>query len=409
MSRGYTSIRKRSSYKPKRRKSSLSASNWWPLFKLLLIIVLIVALLGAIVYLLLPNVLPYVGVEFYPPGIAKPTPEPTPEPTPTPHPLSRDDLSELHNEIVVSASQYKWFGDPYYYGDSILFTAGEIVQGATRMTTLFVHDMNASEGALTKLSITLKNDHFMYPAMNDSWLVYLDAKAESGGIITVYERNGAEYSNPREIKQVYAGHPHIFLWDNYIAWTERTGSSMDKLFLCDLETMESVTVQMFERSYFGTSLPHLNAGLLVWADVDAETSSQITSRIHTLDIKSGTSNEYSFGMYAHDPKTDGKRIAWMDGNHDTVTGLYVADITDGEASSPTLVAEGVVDYFMGDGFLAYSKGEQVWIYIFAEQQAFALTRDVELAQLLNADGDVVMWMDVTSRARDVVKYARIPK
>lgn len=405
MSRRYTSM-KRKSYKPKRRRSSLNASNWWPLFKLILIIVLLLGFIAAVLYLVLPNVLPHFGVEFYPPGVTAPTPEPTPEPTPTPHPLSADDLSNLHKEIVVTATQYQWFGDPYYFNNSIVFTAGEVVEGSTRMTTLFMHDTATEE--VSKLNIPLENDHFMFPAINDSYLVYLDARANGGGNIIVYSIEDGEFVNPRLVKEVYTGHPQIFLWDNYIAWTERTGTYMDKLFLCDLDTLESVTVQMFELPYYGTSLPHLKNSTLVWADVDSEdTSGQITSRISILDILSGTNSQLSFDMYVHDPKTDGEHIAWMDGNHGPDTRLYLARIDQPDAS-PTLVAEGIVDFFIGDGYLAYSKEETIWVYLFSEKRSFEITRDIEQAQLLGANDDVVMWMDVTSRDRDVIKYARIP-
>ena len=141
-----------------------------------------------------------------------------------------------------------------------MFTAGQLVENQACMNAMFYYDPVTEEAEETGAS--LKNDHFMFPVFNDNWLVYLDAKAGGGGLIQAVSRQDGKTFT---VKDVYVGQPELKLDGDYLAWTERTGSRMDKLFVCDLKTLETTTVQMFSGSSYGQSLPSLRGGLLLWA------------------------------------------------------------------------------------------------------------------------------------------------
>ena len=59
-------------------------------------------------------------------------------------------------------------------------------------------------------------------------------------------------------------------------------------------------------------------------------------------------------------------------------------------------------------FVAYGKDEAVWIYVFENGKSYRLTPERENTQFLGVSGGYVMWMDVTSRERDIIKYALPP-
>ncbi|MBQ2517234.1 MAG: hypothetical protein II536_00240, partial [Clostridia bacterium] len=130
----------------KGRRSSLSASNWGPIVKLLLTVVGTLAglaLLALAVMVVLEAVF-HIDTPLPPDGIVakaaklfshgddvlvtSPTPYYTPEPTPTPHPMDEYDAEGSEREVVIPADmQYYWFGDPTYNNGKMLFTGGRIV------------------------------------------------------------------------------------------------------------------------------------------------------------------------------------------------------------------------------------------------------------------------------------------
>lgn len=387
-------------YTTTRRKRRVDDGLLIPILKLALCVVLALALIGAIVYFLLPWVLSQFDVEFYPPFVPVPTPEPTPEPTPTPNPLSLIDMDEFSHEVVIPQSEYRWFTDPYVYDGKLLLSAGQSVQGSIRMDALFMYD--PATRASEELPISLANAYFTYPVFNDKYICYLDAAQDGGGEIMVYDRETS--AAPSSIKTVYAGYPKLFLSGDYLAWTERTGSNMDKLFVCDLRTLESATLHMFESSYYGMSFPYLYGDRVLWAeeDTDIATTDTITSVIYYRDISTGDGGTLKVGTYVHDPQYNGQYYAWMDANHGVTTTLYVMEGGGGE---PEPIATGVVEFGMGDDFVAYCVEEAMYVYVFSNAQTYRITGELQLAQFMGVSGNCVMWMDVTSREKDILKLA----
>ena len=79
---------------------------------------------------------------------------------------------------------------------------------------------------------------------------------------------------------------------------------------------------------------------------------------------------------------------------------------NGEA--PLLIAEEVVNYRMGDGYLCYTKDGNIYLYDFETGKTAQLNTSISRGMLASASGGEVCWYDVTSaKDVDVVKYAKV--
>jgi len=389
--------------RPRKRRSKLKASNAGPVLALSATILGILGTIALLLFVVLPKVLPLVGISMTLPWMPTPTPVPTAAPTPTPHPVASADLTKLQNEIVLNQREdYKWLGSPSVCGDTIVFAGGTLKNGTVYMDALFQYSMQ--DAADEKLSAPLENDAYYYPVVNENWIVYMDGKLSGGGRIMAMPRDNS--ARPVKVKDVYVGHPVLHLDGDYLAWTEQTGTNMDKLFLCDLTSLETATVQMFNKSEYGLSQASISGGELIYADASAEASSEEAeqySAIYATTIASGQTQTYYPHTYVHDPMTNGTQWLWIDSNHGPEKNLYYSQ----GGLAPTLIASGITDYGLCDTFAAYSKNETIYVYFFDDRTTHAITPERESVQLLNVSENHVVWMDVTSRERDIMKYAAV--
>lgn len=388
----------------RRRRSNLRASNWFPFMMLFLSVFGVLSVVALVIFVGLPKVLPLVGIEYRAPFMPTPSPSPTPRPTPTPNPMDSFDPVEAQSEVIFEGStSYSWFGDPYFYKGKLMLSAGKIVDRNATMTSLYFYYPDQGRTA-ELLPYKLKNSHFMFARFNDDFIVYLDAKLDGGGYITVVDLKD-ENPQPIIIKEVFAGQPELMLDGNYLAWTERTGSRMDKLFVCDLTSRETVAVQLFNNSFYGESKPSLNNGLLLWADLDDSAMTSLTSVICSVTLNGSPSiKTYRPGTYVHDPISNGEYTAWLDGNHGPDTSLYFTK----DFGLPVKIDEGVVDFGLSTNFIAYSKNSSIYVYMIKDLKTYRITPETEQAQFLGVSDAKIIWMDVTTRERDIVKFAPIP-
>lgn len=387
-----------------RRRRSLSASNWGPVLAFLGTIFSVAGVVALLIFVGLPKILPLVGIDFRAPFGPTPTASPTPRPTATPHAMDFFAAADAETEVVFDASSsYRWFGDPYMFEGKMVFSAGKLVDSKAQLLDLYFYDPGSRTAA--KADIALQNAHFMYPKFNARWLVYLDAKLDGGGALAALDLADPAAS-PIIIKEVYTGQPEPMLDGDYVAWTERTGTRMDKLFVCDLNTLETTVVHMFSNSPYGQSLPHFSGGTLIWADVDSSGSgdAQGTSVIYSMTLGSASISTYSAGVYVHDPEADGAHTAWLDAHHAPETGLYYSK----DGGKPVKIASGVVEFGMGETFIAYCKDEAIYAYRFDNGKTYRISAEYEKTQFLGVSDSCVIWMDVTSRERDIIKFSRLP-
>lgn len=388
-----------------RRRRSIKQSNWWPFLLLGGAILGVLAALALAFYYVLPKAAEWFDFQYRPPFLPEATPAPTPQPTPTPHPITYFNPTENSQEVILDGySDYKWLSDPFVYKDKMIICAGKVNQGDKQVHLLQMCWFDPAARTVEPVPLSPQNAHFMFPKFNDTWLVYLDAKLDGGGALMAVDLQ-AQSLQPVKIKDIYVGQPEPILDGDYVAFMDRTGSKREKLFVCDLTTMESTVAEMFPGTVYGQSKPSLSNGRLLWADSATAEGDSDLSRISYIDLSSTIISSYNPGTFVHDPKSSGKYTAWLSDVHSSSTQLYAAV---GLSGSPILIDSGVVDFGIGSDFVAYSRGESIYIYMFETGGIYRITHDYEYAQFLGVSGDYVMWMDVTTRERDIVKFVAIP-
>ena len=323
-----------------------------------------------------------------------PSPTPTPRPSPTPQPGTERtiygvDLGEVQHEILIP--EYQYSADFSVFGDTILFTVGNYTSdGTAAFTRAILYDTKARHATYLPLALQYKSIRSLQ--MNDRWIVYMDTLASGGGQIRVYDRGTGEN---RILKTVHLGLPSLALWEDTVFWVERTGSSRDKLFGCDLMTGESVTLELFDTEDAGISRPSAGGGKLVYVSGPGV--------LKILDLTTGETVEKRFGLTVHDPKTDGRNVAFLTAYHGEDTNLVLLN----ERGDLITVAEGVTNFALADGAIVYGTLEKTYVYFMDDGATFCLTRPSESAMFLGAGGDFAIWMDVTWRDRDIIEYMHL--
>lgn len=328
---------------------------------------------------------------------AEPTASPTPtaEPSPAPNPAANHalygvNLEKVQSELVVEAYQY--LSDISFSDGKIVCVAGNYTpDGTAAFVRVVLHDPETKTN--TYLTLPQNYKSLRYPCVNEDYAVYLDVTGSGGGRIMAYNRKTEQ---SLVLKVLHLGTPKLSLWDKYVAWTERTGSTRDKLFVCDITTGESVTLAIYENSDFALSEPCLYGGLLWYADGNGV--------LQCLDFSIKETTAYNTGLYVHDPKYNGEQVAFITGNHGYDSDLYYFTLDE---PTPVLVSEGVIDFYMGEGFLTYSKNDKTYVYFFEDAVTFCITRSNETSLLLGAGGDYAIWMDTTWRDKDILEYMHI--
>ena len=379
-----------------RRARGLNGTRFGPLIRILVCVALFAGAAGLFYHVLLPlsacvnSVSPEVSC-----FLKETTPAPTAEPTPTPapgsaHALYRADLAAVQKEIV--AGEFQYMADPSVSGDLIVLAAGNYSasSGAAAFTRILVRD--TATGGNTVYTVPQRYETLRYPHLCGDYLVYVDCHIYGGGRIVSYHIPSGTF---RVLKTVYVGIPHLDTDGELAVWIERTGETRDKIFCCDVETGESVTVAILDNSAFGESMPGIGGGVITYVDS--------TGDLKILDIATRETRTLQPG-FVHDPKTNGACVAYLSGNHGPDAALYCFSIA---APDPLPIAYGVVDFYIGDTFLAYSDDEKNYVYFFDDGATFCVTREKELSMLLGAGDDMLVWMDVSWRDKDIMEYMHV--
>ena len=328
-----------------------------------------------------------------PPATPAPvTPVPTPEPTRNPYPdhaLYTTDLKSVQTEIVIPEYQY---ATDVSVRDGVIYAAvGNYTQdGTAAFVRLLLYDTGA--GTRRLLSLRLKYKSIRFPAVNDDWIVYLDAAANGGGQMTAYNRTK---KTTRALKVVHMGLPKPVLYRDTAFWIERTGQNRDKLFAVNLKTGESATLAIYDGSVYALSKPFVYDGTLLYVAPDGT--------LTALDLDSGVSKTIGVDAdYVHDPQMNADGIAFLDSDHAADGRILWYD-----GKQTVEVAAGAVDFALGDGFIAYSRFNKNYVYYYGDGTTFCTTRSDEAAMLLGAGEDVIVWLDVTWRDKDILEFMKV--
>jgi len=320
------------------------------------------------------------------------TPEPTPEPTPDPYPnhaLYDADLRSMQTEIVIP--EYQYATDVGFYGTTLTAAVGNYTpDGTAAFVRVLLYNTETNRHVLLALPQTYKSIRF--PAVNDDWIVYFDAAPNGGGRMMAYARGTQE---ARELKTVHTGLVKPVLYENTAFWIERTGASRDKLFAVDLKTGESATLEIFDDSPYAMSRPFVYGSTLLYAAPDGT--------LTALDLVTGKKETPGVSAaYVHDPQMNADGIAFLDSDHAENGHILWYD---GEQTVE--VAAGAVDFALGNGFIAYSRYDKNYVYYYGDGTTFCTTRKDETAMLLGAGGDVMVWMDVSWRDKDIMEIMTV--
>ena len=306
------------------------------------------------------------------------------------------------NDIAALSTSSKYLGDVYMYGYEIIYgTVGKDTDHS-EVTGLFLR--NISSGTTTQINVTLENTDILENELNDKYIVFLDSNRDMGSKIKAINRSTGDAFTVKDCK---ASNPAISLYDKYIVWTERTGTSTDKLYLYDLETKESSTLHIFRNnSAYAFSQAYIDGNTIVFA---AESQKDAKNgAIYSLYIGAAETEPYIYetDTYVHDPKTNGRAAAWIDTNGTTSSNLYFTSDVRNNDTRPIQIASGVTQFGIGDTYVAYVKDASIYLYFIATQETYKLLPENEYGVLMSVRGNTITWLNTTynTRNKDEIKY-----
>ncbi|MGI5849950.1 MAG: hypothetical protein ACOX8Q_07790 [Christensenellales bacterium] len=339
--------------------------------------------------------------------------EVTTTPRPTPTPIASEDMSKAAKELPI---QYNSINDPYIYGNEVVFSTGEADKMSPELKTIAVFNMETGE--IAKITDITKNYNSLFePKINEKYIVYLDCKTEYGGAICGFDRN----TNERFVIREYLyGKPRVSLSGEYALWMQQTGNATDKLYLYHLPTRECVTIEVFVNTPFSVSSPFMSDEAIIYVQPDGEnqildgSSASMDAQICVIPLKENGDIERilfypSTNVYC--PMIKGDKILFLDRNRDESSRLMLCTKNKDTYTAPEAIAENVLNYCIGDGFVAYTKDEAVYVYYFEDQSCGRVSSETTRAMLSSVNGKDVVWYDITDDSgdsADVIMHISVP-
>ncbi len=373
-----------------RRKLNLDATRFGPALKLAVAIVLLAAFVLLAVFVVVPAV--RARLDSGAPLFGS-----------TPVVTGAKETAAPVNPILTNEVKTVQFGegyglpaavvDPSVYGGQILFATGTGEDDCDRLVRL-----DPGTGAFVNIEIPLVNDTIRYPVENDDIILYADCKTSGGGSVIRLDKVTGETAALAEFAMEA---PKISLEAPYAVWTERTDEATAKLTVCEVETGELLTLAVFTDSPYAESSPSIKSGQVIYADED--TTDPGSSLIRTVLLSDNSRWDYSAGSFVHDPKSAGDRWAFLSGNHDEKSDLYVS--VGGEAARR--VASGVIDFDITPLCVVFSRDETVYAYVFSEDRTYVISETGSNAQFVMAGGDYALWRDMTTPDTPLWKYIKV--
>ena len=350
------------------------------------------------------------GLIFGLPAIEKAVAPPEPTATITPNEF-RDpvgvttdadigDLSALQQEAVILENTAN---EPYLFGSELIFSSARAgSNGVHAYKKLFLYDAtatSANEATKEVPGIEVKYENICQPKLNENYIVWADSHAAGGGRLCMYDRAaGRQYA----IKEYAYAMPQFSLYGNLIAFAQQAGDNTVKLYLFNLETRECVTMKRWEELPAPMTPVHLSDAGVTYAAAYTE-NDVIMSYIYVQSLD-GSIRQFDAGRMAYYPKSCGEYTAFLSSVTGAPSDLYLSR----DSQMPTLIESDVLTYDMGDGFLAYTKDGNVYIYVLKNGKRYRLNTDISLGYVSSVNGNQVTWYDVTSGyANDIVKFANV--
>ena len=378
---------------PKAGISRFRSSNALPIIKLCSVIIGV----AGIVLLSIFVVVPFVD------GLINPKAQETVEPKEFETPLyeaetkapSGSDMSSLQQSAMI---KFDNINDPFMSGKEIVFSTSTVEDGVNKFDKLEIYNTDSGESTEVK-GIEVKYDNILSPKITDDYLLWIDSNEDGGGRICAYDRSTKKQFL---IKEYAFAVPTINIYGDLIVFMQQAGDNLDRLYMYNLRTRESVAVDTFSDLPSVISAADISKTDMVYA-VPYKTGDVIKSKIYTYSLKDGAKESHDFDRYVYEPETDGKDIVFTTTNNGPRCDLYVSK----SGGEPELIQKDVQNYEVGDGFVAFTKDEAIYIYMFDKGKTAKISSEKSRGLLASVNKNEVCWYDVTGGYLeiDVVKYA----
>ena len=162
-----------------------------------------------------------------------------------------------------------------------------------------------------------------------------------------------------------------------------------------------LTLAVLSSPAYAESAPSIKSGQVIYADAD--TKNPGSSLIRTVLLSDNSRWDFSAGSFVHDPKSAGDRWAYLSGNHDANSDLYVSV----GGGAPKKVASGVIDFDITQNCVVFSRDETVYAYVFADDKTYLISETGSNAQFVMAGEDYALWRDLSDPNQILWKYIRV--
>lgn len=296
-------------------------------------------------------------------------------------------------------TDYPVKNEPYISGDQIIFTTRHENRQVYELNAVVVYDISTGSARLLQ-NVEKKYDNLLGPVLSGNTAVWLDSLEDGGGRIVGYDLTT---DTQFVIKDYGYAMPKLSISGDLLAFMQWAGDETQRLYVYNIRTREPVTVKLYRGNPYGNSAVSLSDKDLVWSEY-GEGDQAVLKRIVFADGTARYEN-YDLQGSVFEPKTNGRDIVFTTAR-DAAAGSLMLSTNGGE---PVMIAQNVSNYGIGDNFIAYTKGEHVFVCFTDEQNVFSLTSDISKTLLSCANGREITYYDVTDGvlADEVVMYATV--
>jgi hypothetical protein len=310
-----------------------------------------------------------------------------------------DEVEEADATLVpteVYLSDFKIKNEPYIYDNKMVFTSQRDRTGAFQLDTAVLYDMETETSEVLE-GIEKKYDNLLSPVMSDNIIILLDSRAAGGGRIIGYDLDTDEQFL---VKEYAYAMPKLSVAGDLLCFMQWAGDAAQRLYLYDITTREEATIKLFETE-IGNSAADISMDDMVWSEYGSDGSGTFKRIVFEGDTS--RYENYEFGNKVFEPKTNGKDVIFAT-ERDIVSGSLMLSTNGG---SPVKIAENVINYDLGNGYIAYTKEDKVYVHYTNAQDAIVMTSDIAQNILASVSGNVFCYYDITDidLLDEVVLYA----
>ncbi len=291
-------------------------------------------------------------------------------------------------------SQFKLKNEPFMDDLKIVFTTQNEKKSVTELDALVLYNVISEEAEILP-NIEKKYDNLMSPVMAGNFIVFIDSMTNGGGRILGYDLQKQEQFL---IKEYAYAIPRISIAGNTIAFMQWAGDDVQRLYVYDVVTREGATVKLYEKTTSNSNVS-ISKTDMVWSEYDK--GKGLLKRI-VLDSDGSKYENYDFGQYVFEPKTNGKDIVFAT-KEDIINGDLMLSVG---GQTPVHIASNVANYGLGTNFVVYTKEDKVFLSFTDSLVTKELSTDITQNILASVNGGGVCYYDITDGVLtdEVVKY-----